>query len=65
MIIDCNSCVMRDIACSECVVTSLLGPIDLAKDGQALDVLAQAGLVAPLRLTVVSDPAKDWPRATG
>lgn len=56
---------MRDIACSECVVTSLLGPIDLAKDGQALDVLAQAGLVAPLRLTVVSDPAKDWPRATG
>ena len=24
MIIDCDSCVMRDIACSDCVVTTLL-----------------------------------------
>ena len=43
---------MRDIACSDCVVTALLGPmpesLDLHKD--VLDVLATAGLVAPLRL---------------
>ena len=43
---------MRDIACSDCVVTALLGPMtDSLDDHKAvLDVLATAGLVAPLRL---------------
>lgn len=52
MLIDCSSCVMRDIACSDCVVTALLGPMpeSLADHKEVLDVLATAGLVAPLRL---------------
>jgi hypothetical protein len=43
---------MRDIACSDCVVTALLGPIPVSLDShkEVLDVLATAGLVAPLRL---------------
>ncbi|MGA0003036.1 MAG: hypothetical protein ACO3GT_02930 [Candidatus Nanopelagicales bacterium] len=52
MLIDCASCVMRDIACSDCVVTALLGPMpeSLDQHKDVLDVLATAGLVAPLRL---------------
>ena len=43
---------MRDIACSDCVVTALLGPMpeSLEPHKNVLDVLATAGLVAPLRL---------------
>jgi hypothetical protein len=43
---------MRDIACSDCVVTALLGPMpeSLDQHKDVLDVLATAGLVAPLRL---------------
>jgi hypothetical protein len=52
MLIDCSSCIMRDIACSDCVVTALLGPMPESLDPHkdVLDVLATAGLVAPLRL---------------
>ncbi len=55
--IDCDSCVMRDLACHDCMVTVLLGPIspahhvDLDQDSfDALAVLAQSGMVPPLRL---------------
>jgi hypothetical protein len=43
---------MRDIACSDCVVTALLGPMpdSLESHKDVLNVLATAGLVAPLRL---------------
>ena len=43
---------MRDIACSDCVVTALLGPMpaSLNDHKDVLDVLAGAGLIAPLRL---------------
>jgi len=43
---------MRDIACSDCVVTALLGPVPDSLDSHkdVLDVLATAGLVSPLRL---------------
>ena len=43
---------MRDIACSDCVVTALLGPMpeSLEPHKDVLDVLAAAGFVAPLRL---------------
>lgn len=43
---------MRDIVCSDCVVTALLGPmpVSLEPHKEILDVLATAGLVAPLRL---------------
>lgn len=63
MIVDCDTCVVRGPACGDCVVTFLLGPPDLlASDGlpgeevAALAVLADSGLVPPLRLV---------PRASG
>lgn len=55
MIIDCDTCMVRGAACGDCVVTVLLGTtpsgLDL-DDGErlALDVLADSGLVPPLRL---------------
>jgi hypothetical protein len=64
MIIDCDGCGVRGDACGDCVVAVLLGaPPDLQADEQrALGVLAQAGLVPPLRLVesraeFTSDPA--------
>jgi hypothetical protein len=55
--IDCDSCVVRGLACHDCVVTVLLGPppelepLTIDDDEQrALDVLADSGLVPPLRL---------------
>lgn len=52
MLIDCNGCVMRDIACGDCVVTVLLGPPQALDDSDqvALAVLAEGGLVPPLRM---------------
>ena len=52
--IDCDSCVVRGPACHDCVVTVLLGPppeqgFD-ADEQRALDVLADSGLVPPLRM---------------
>jgi len=52
--IDCGTCVVRGLACHDCVVTVLLGPPpELAFDDEerrALDVLADSGLVPPLRM---------------
>jgi len=54
MLIDCDRCAMRNIACADCVMTMLLGsdrPAELDDDEcRAVDLLAEAGLVAPLRL---------------
>lgn len=54
MIIDCQSCTMRDIACSNCVVThflSIRGDAELAvPEERALAVLHGAGLVPPLQM---------------
>jgi hypothetical protein len=55
MLIDCDTCVARDVACGDCVMTVLLGPpsvrVDLdAEEQAAIDSLADAGLVPPLRL---------------
>lgn len=55
MVIDCERCQVRDIACPDCMVTALLGmPGHQAEIGEAeqraLRVLADARLVAPLRL---------------
>jgi hypothetical protein len=64
MIIDCDTCTMRDVACAECVVTFLTFPVrprepapavaraELSDaEGRALSVLARSGLVPPLRMT--------------
>ena len=52
--IDCDTCVVRGAACADCVVTVLLGPppeSGFDEDEQrALDVLADSGLVPPLRM---------------
>ena len=52
--IDCDSCLVRGLACHDCVVTVLLGPppeLRLDAEGlRALDTLAAGGLVPPLRL---------------
>jgi hypothetical protein len=59
--IDCDTCSVRGLACHDCVVTVLLGPPpELAFDDEerrALDVLADSGLVPPLRMvSPVSGP---------
>ncbi len=60
--VDCDSCVVRGpSACGDCVVTVLLGAppagvhIDV-DERAALDVLAQAGVVPPLRLVTAVTP---------
>jgi hypothetical protein len=54
MIIDCGSCAVAGLACDDCVVSVLLGaPSDghlPASHVQAIGVLAETGLVPPLRL---------------
>ena len=61
MIIDCDRCRMRDLACHDCVVTVLLGPPGGAVEGfdpeerAALGALADGGLIPPLRLAVLPD----------
>ncbi len=59
--IDCDTCLVRGLACHDCVVTVLLGPPpELSFDEEArraLDTLAAGGLVPPLRLvTPVNGP---------
>ncbi len=55
MLIDCDSCAVRGLACGDCVVTVLLGAppqgveLDPA-DQRALEALADGGLVPRLRL---------------
>lgn len=68
MLIDCDRCEMRDLACDDCVVTTLLGaePGGVSIDeGEraALGVLADSGLVPPLRLVVGEGEGQH--RATG
>ena len=54
MLIDCDTCLMRETtACRDCVVMVLFsdGPLELDSDEQAaIDTLADAGLVPRLRL---------------
>ena len=62
MLIDCDTCVARDIACGDCVMTVLLAApstrIDLDEDERAaIGSLAEAGLVPPLRLVRGEPPA--------
>lgn len=63
MIIDCDRCEMRNIACDDCVVSVLLGAPPEGEIGEAeagaLRALADGGLVPPLRMR----PRRE--RATG
>jgi hypothetical protein len=64
--IDCDRCTMRGIGCGDCVVTVLLGgppfgvPLD-STEQHAIDVLAQAGLVPPLRMVEPLDSSDAHP----
>lgn len=56
MLIDCDSCAVRDVQCGDCVVQVLLGSEPAGLDDAeraALGVLADSGLVPRLRLVPV------------
>lgn len=73
MLIDCETCLAKDIACDDCVISVIFkegfvdeGPFDLDHDeADALSTLAEAGLVPQLRLvprspqTATVEPWKD------
>jgi len=83
VLIDCDACVMRGPGCQDCVVTVVLGFAAEREDSlriddderAALDVLAESGLVPPLRLvhavdsvhpgTVADGESQDKRPATG
>lgn len=55
MIIDCDSCIVRGLACGDCVVTVMLGTMPGAvevdnEERSALATLARSGLVPRLRM---------------
>lgn len=61
MLIDCDGCAMRDLACDDCVVTVLLGSPPGAVEvdegeRRALGVLADSGLVPRLQLVPLGRP---------
>jgi hypothetical protein len=61
--VDCDTCTARGPACTDCVVTVLLGlpgpRVDLDGDEQqALSALAGSGLVPPLRLVPRARPVR-------
>jgi hypothetical protein len=73
MIIDCERCEMRNIACDDCVVSVLLaapssheaGDIEWGEDESgALRALAQVGLVPPVRMRSLRDQSRPG-RAVG
>ncbi|MGI9135745.1 MAG: hypothetical protein ACR2JS_01640 [Candidatus Nanopelagicales bacterium] len=66
MNIDCGTCQAPAVACSDCVVSVLLGSISPAafvpdEHADALGVLADSGLIPPLRLV---PPALEKPSRT-
>ena len=73
--IDCTTCVARPQACSDCVISMLMGvpepprqQVELAADEQqALAVLADQGLMPPLRLVrpVSPETPESLPWAAG
>ena len=60
MRIDCDTCAVRDLQCGDCVMTVLLGAPGVYDvepgEAQALDVLADQGLVPRLRLVPLGLP---------
>jgi hypothetical protein len=66
MLIDCDNCEVRNIACGGCVVSTVLGApghgVEIDEgERRALGVLADVGLVPPLRHTVPSPVAPGAP----
>jgi len=67
VIIDCDSCQVRGLACSDCVVSVLQAPPGRIDDDQreAIETLSEAGMVPPLRLAVVSELSESNRDMTG
>ncbi len=70
--IDCGTCQARGPACSECMMTALLGPIDEvvefdSDEAGALRQMTRLGLLPPLRLVrpVSGDPLSSSDDAGG
>jgi hypothetical protein len=66
VLIDCDGCAVRDLACGDCVVTVLLGapPGGVEVDDserRALEVLADSGLVPRLQLVPLGLPPEQGP----
>lgn len=55
VVIDCDDCAVRGPACSDCVVSVLLGVPDTLLDDEcaALETLADAGMAPRLRLVPI------------
>jgi hypothetical protein len=63
VLIDCDTCAVRDIGCSDCVMTVLLrqssSTVELdSAEQDALGALATGGLLPPLRLVALADPTR-------
>jgi len=61
MLIDCDTCAVREIHCGDCVMTVLLSapgaPVELdSSEENALAALAGGGLLPPLRLVPTLSP---------
>jgi len=64
MLIDCETCLARDIACHDCVVNVIFheGLLDLSQDeAEAISHLAEAGLIPRLRLVEAEETATVLP----
>lgn len=64
MAIDCRRCEMRGIGCDDCAIAcietrNVTGRLPAAQ-ARALRVLADAGLVPPLRFTITDIQAQTW-----
>ncbi len=62
MLIDCENCEVRNVGCADCVVSVMLGdPVETLEIGdrerRALDILAEGGMLPPLRLTIRGERA--------
>lgn len=71
MLIDCDDCAVRGVACGDCVMTVLLGAPPAAveideTESRALGALADGGLVPRLRLVPLraGAPTADYPPCT-
>ena len=65
MIIDCQTCPVRDLHCSDCMVTTLLVPAsgELPLDGPeraAVTRFVEAGLVSALEATSARAQREPW-----
>ena len=62
MNIDCDSCAAKGPACGDCVVTVLLGaPPEGVELDEAIEALAESGLIPPLRLVPERRPRRRRP----